>query len=128
MSDFIKRILELEAENTEQEGLLENYADTEVELRDRIKELEEIETDLNGSIGYFQMGVDTWKTRAEELEAELAYIEKHHYCHSCKGRCIFTGYESGLLVFVCIKCGSKLWHNASNETITLPEQKENSND
>ena len=40
MSDFIKRILELEAENNKQEGLLENYADTEVELRDRIKELE----------------------------------------------------------------------------------------
>lgn len=48
------------------------------ELKDRIVELEaeldeynEIETDLNSTISYLEMGVETWKTRAEELEAEL---------------------------------------------------------
>ena len=35
-----------------------------------ITDLEEIETDLNSTLSYAEMGVDTWKARAEELEIE----------------------------------------------------------
>ena len=94
MSKFIKRILELEEDNTD--------------LRAKIERMS-------------SRGIEDMQDRIAEIEAELAYIEEPKYCKSCKSRCVFEGYEAGLLVFVCIECGDKLWYNASNETITLPE-------
>lgn len=41
----------------------------------RIAELEEIETDLNSTLSYAEMGVDTWKKRAEELELDKAQLQ-----------------------------------------------------
>jgi predicted nucleic acid-binding Zn-ribbon protein len=65
------RIADLEESNARYGALL---ADTESKLDKAMVEIEaynEIETDLNTTISYLEMGVATWKTRAEELEAEL---------------------------------------------------------
>jgi hypothetical protein len=51
-------------------------------LEAEVKELEEIETDLNGTVSYAEMGVATWKARAEELEAEL---DKHRWIPVAEG-------------------------------------------
>jgi hypothetical protein len=48
------------------------------QLNERIVELEEIETDLNGTLSYAEMGVAMWKTRAEELEAEVILNQKEN--------------------------------------------------
>jgi predicted nucleic acid-binding Zn-ribbon protein len=45
------------------------------QLDKRILELEEIETDLTSTLSYAEMGVATWKTRAEELEQKVDDLE-----------------------------------------------------
>jgi chromosome segregation ATPase len=81
-----KRIEELEADTAQLEVYLNEERDKiaeltlqherlEKQLMEDVAELEEIETDLNSTLGYAERGVAIWKTRAEELEAELALHE-----------------------------------------------------
>lgn len=42
----------------------------------RITELEEIETDLNNTIGFMERGISDWKEKAVTLEAKLAKMHK----------------------------------------------------
>jgi len=91
--------------------------DTDYPIGDAVAEyIAELETQLSKAKALIRHADD----KHAELQAELAYIEEPKYCKSCKSRCVFEGYEAGLLVFVCIKCGSKLWYNASSETLTMP--------
>jgi len=151
LKEPFKRVCKERDEIKEQnKAIVEANALSLQEKRDKIKELEEIETDLNGSIGYFQMGVDTWKTRAEELEAELAayqwinveddtpkYIKDMQRSLDIfiidKGRVHIGTYAKGKYEWWSgAFCNTDETGSQKNIThwlsiITLPEPKENSN-
>ena len=72
IEDMQDQVAELEAENNKQEGLLEDYADTEVELRGRIAEL----TEQNKAINEVNaLSLQEKRERIAELEANEAQLE-----------------------------------------------------
>lgn len=106
----VKYIESLEAQLQTAKDLVHDAADAHAEMKARIRELEEIETDLNNTIGFMERGVSDWKEKAERLETQLddmTVLAGENEKDECE--CVHTGcLVNDRLWLYCPICGLSL--------------------